>query len=74
MNDIHKAQPEDVYVDAQGKLWRVVSICGEPTVLLTEIEPETRNDSVQMHGGMSGLMWDGFKRIYTPEKKDAWGL
>lgn len=33
------AEPMDVYADATGKLWRVVSVCHEPTVVVEEVEP-----------------------------------
>ena len=61
------AEPNDVYVDETGKLWRVVGVCGEPTVIVQEIEsaaPERR------HGGVSGAMWFGWKRIHRPTKPD----
>jgi len=41
---VHDAELSDIYVDANGKLWRVVGLHGEPTVHLREIEsasPET---------------------------------
>jgi len=77
------AKPGDIYVDAQGKLWRVTGTWREPTVEVEEIEPhavlETKPacDGEQapmpsfvrrtMSGGVSGLMWDNFKRIHRPD-------
>lgn len=77
MNDVHKAKPNDVFVDVDGKLWRVISICGEPTVSMREIEcteqiraGKTFYPPVEKRGGISGQMWEGFKRIYEqPERK-----
>ena len=38
-DDITAAEPMDIYADANGKLWRVVATCHEPTVTLEEVEP-----------------------------------
>lgn len=74
MSEMYKAEPGDVYVDANGTLWRVTSICREPTVNVESVEPEgyTVDDQsgewefvrTKKGGGVTGLMWDGFKRIY----------
>jgi hypothetical protein len=63
------AELDDVYVDGAGKLWRVVGICGEPTVIAQEVESTTPESPVTMRGGVSGFMWDRWKRIHRPEKK-----
>lgn len=65
---VHDAEPGDVYVDKEGKLWRVMGTCHEPTVQVAEIERTVPERPVTLRGGISGLMWDGFKRIYRPEK------
>lgn len=36
---VHDAEPNDVYVDGSGKLWRVVWTCHEPTVGVEAVEP-----------------------------------
>lgn len=64
---VHDAQPSDVYVDDSGKLWRVVGVCGEPTVIMQEVETAEPESPVRKNGGVSGLMWRGFKRIHRPE-------
>lgn len=64
---VHDAEPGDVYVDAAGKLWRVVSICGEPTVTVQEVETLTPTNEVRKSGGVSGYMWHGFRRIHRPD-------
>jgi len=38
---VHHASPGDIYVDAQGKLWRCMAICSEPTVTFEEVEGHT---------------------------------
>lgn len=35
---VHDAEPGDVYADKQGKLWRVMGVCHEPTVTVEEVE------------------------------------
>lgn len=38
---VHDAQPNDIYVDNTGKLWRCVGVCHEPTVIFEEVEGRT---------------------------------
>lgn len=38
MTTIQDALPGDIYTDATGKLWRIVSVCHEPTVDAEEVE------------------------------------
>jgi hypothetical protein len=67
---VHDAQPSDIYVDANGKLWRVVMTCSDPTVTVEEVEAETGASTPgkgRRSGAVSGAMWLGFKRIYRPE-------
>lgn len=64
---VHDAKPGDVYVDGAGKLWRVFATCGEPTVHVQEVETVTPDSPVRKSGGVSGFMWQGFKRIHRPE-------
>lgn len=64
---VHDAQPGDIYTDANNKLWRVIGYCEEPSVIVQEIEPSLPLDGkAQKRGGVSGLMWAGFKRIFRP--------
>lgn len=93
MSTIADAETGDIYADPAGKLWRVVGVCREPTVIVEEVEPsghtsdppETTLGSVlltapalvgstrgqfirrRQSGGVAGLMWDGFRRIFRPE-------
>ena len=65
---VHDAQPGDVYVDAGGKLWRCVGTCQEPTAIFEEIEPRHFNLALERKsGGVGGLMWNGWKRIWRKE-------
>lgn len=70
---VHDAAPEDIYTDDHGKLWRVISICHEPTVEVEEVEGtlsdpgglnRVRIVKIRRSGGTSGLMWSGWKRIW----------
>lgn len=81
MSDVQKAKPMDVFADADGKLWRVIGTCSEPTVYMQEIERSPDFENVEntpeyktgarrrMNGGVGGAMWEGFKLIYRPEIK-----
>jgi len=60
---VHSAKLNDLYADEGGKLWRVVGLCGEPTVTVQEIESETPLTPVRQSGGVSGAMWLGFKKL-----------
>lgn len=64
---VHDAKPGDLYADDSGKLWRVVGICGEPTVIVQEVETSYPESPVRKSGGVSGFMWHGFKRILRPD-------
>jgi hypothetical protein len=66
---VHDAELHDVYADESGKLWRIVGICGEPTVMAQEIESLSPESPVTKRGGVSGFMWKGFHRIHRPLKK-----
>lgn len=63
---VHDAELGDLYVDESGKLWRVVALCGEPTVHVQEVESLTPDSPVKRSGGVSGFMWSGYKRIHRP--------
>lgn len=58
----------DIYIDAQNKLWRVRGRCDQPMVFLEEVEPaDPAKEKGELAGGIDGLMWNGFKRIWrTP--------
>ena len=40
MNMVHDSNPGDIYVDKEGKLWRVILYCPEPTVTMEAVEPD----------------------------------
>jgi hypothetical protein len=87
---VHDAEPGDIYVDNQGKLWRVVWKLDQPSVGVEEVEgrapmPQSAYANqaaqaqayqaprpvelirAQQSGGVSGCMWEGFKRIWRKE-------
>lgn len=66
MSDVAEAQPGDVFVDEAGRIWKVMSKCDEPSVYMECLEKAAseREGESSMRGGVSGRMWDGFKRIY----------
>jgi hypothetical protein len=66
---VHDAKLNDLYVDGDGKLWRVIGICGEPTVIAQEVESLAPESPVTKRGGVSGFMWSGWKRVHRPEPK-----
>jgi hypothetical protein len=61
---VRDAKPGDIYVDSDGRLYRVTGIFQTPTVEMTQIEGEKR-----LFGGVGGLMWQGFKRIYRGDEE-----
>lgn len=66
---VHDAVPGDIYVDRTGKLWRCVTVCHEPTVTMEEVEGRVEGPIIRgrQSGGVSGLMWNGWKRIFRKE-------
>ena len=64
---IRDAQPYDIYVDANGKLWRCIGTCSEPTVIMEEIEADINVARARKTGGVSGRMWKGWERIFRKE-------
>lgn len=92
MTTVHDAQLADVYVDKQGKLWRCIMTCHEPTVTFEAVEgyvpssnpglqgaaqaqanwppPPPQIVKPQQRGGINGLMFDGWKRIFRPSPTD----
>lgn len=76
---VHDAKSMDLYTDAGGKLWRCVGTCSEPTVYMEEVEPRpngvmTFAEKQRVSGGVTGLMWTNWKRIYRPEEQSGKSL
>jgi len=88
----HDAEQSDIYVDENGKLWRCIMTCNEPTVTFEAVEgylpvpqaainqmmaaqnvpmypPQPALIHPRKSGGVSGAMWNGWKRVYRPEPK-----
>jgi hypothetical protein len=57
--------PGEIYEDEKGNRWLVVSMCQEPTVTMQAIEPfrEDCPPPKRLSGGVSGYMWQGFRKI-----------
>ena len=86
---VHDAEPGDIYVDDQGKLWRCYMTCHEPTISFEEVEGYVPNPLANQGaaqaiayapplgpqiirsrktGGVSGVMWNGWKRIWRKDQ------
>ncbi len=69
---VRDAKPGDIYTDAFGNVWKVLSTCAEPTVHMMMIDDPRRHENdirPHQHGAVSGLMWQGFKRILTAQDR-----
>lgn len=69
---VRDAEPMDVYVDANNRLWRVVGIWREPVVHMQAIEGADEPlapglTRAEITAGVSGLLWNGFTRIHRPK-------
>jgi hypothetical protein len=69
---VHDAEPGDIYLDARGCLWKVVGTWREPVIDMVQIDDprvSVLDHSMRPHqlGGVSGLMWQGFKRLLKIE-------
>ena len=51
MSDIKDAEPGDIYVDGDGKLWRILSVVHEPTVEAEEVEGTLFDPNAPKHLG-----------------------
>ena len=71
MTPLADAKPGDIYADANGKLWRVAWCCDQPMVHMDAVEQSQQYHGTgiveHQQGGISGCMWDGFKRIWRKE-------
>lgn len=69
---VHDAKPGDIYVDNDGKLWRVLWTLAQPSIGVEAIEPRDVDGAKEvLQGGISGIMWEGFKRIYRKDATNA---
>lgn len=63
---VRGANPGEIYEDDEGHRWLVTSVCNEPTVGMQRIEPRWHDGGpapFSQRGGVSGLMWKGFRKI-----------
>jgi hypothetical protein len=58
---VHDAEPDDIYADANGKLWRIKSVYREPTVEAEEVEGTLNDPNVPKFpmGGAAGAAMQG---------------
>ena len=60
---VNDAATGDIYVDAQGKLWRIISVCHEPTIVAEEVEGtlEDPNHCAAPYAAApaANLVWNG---------------
>lgn len=75
---VHEAQPGDIYVDEHDKLWRVTGRWDEPVVSVEAVEPDLTGiggspNKTKQQGGLSGLMWKGFRFLHRPKPKHQSG-
>jgi len=69
---VHNAEPGEIYEDAKGDRWLVISILPEPSVTMQRIQPQYFDNSPkpdQQGGGISGAMWNGFAKIADAPKR-----
>lgn len=52
----HDAELDDIYVDKQGKLWRCISICHEPTVGFEAVEGYVPSSNPNLHAAAQAQM------------------
>lgn len=78
---VSDAKPADIYVDPQGKLWRCVGICTEPTVIFEEVEgtlpeqPDWQKDAASIGIGIAaGLPGQKPKIVKTQKHGGVAGL
>lgn len=78
-------EPGDIFVDENGKLWRVSWITTHPTTCLEEVEgtlvddaalsafygsPQKHIHKAQRSGALNCLLFEGFKVIHRPKRKN----
>lgn len=65
VNATRDALPLDIFVDGNGKLWRVVARIDQPSIEMEEIEPSMpAGGCVRKRGAIAARTWDGFKLIH----------
>jgi len=75
VTNMRDAEPGDIYVDDDGKLWRVVGVICEPSVTVEAVEHEFIIGGApqfpRRSGGITGHMWHDYQRIYRPSARSA---
>lgn len=52
---VHDAQPGDIYTDEQGKLWRIIGVCHQPTVTAEEVEGTLHDPNAPRFDGAQAI-------------------
>lgn len=63
--------PGEIWEDANGQRWLVIGMWDEPTVTMQAIHQqwdENGTPPARKHGGVSGLMWHGFRKVLDAPK------
>ena len=60
---MHNAELQDLFLDENDKLWRVVMTCTHPTVTVEEVEPREGRHRERKGGSVYGQMWFGFRKL-----------
>ena len=75
IKDPHMIGPGDLFEDASGAVYVVRGVIMEPSITMERVLAPTGNpiggQLERLHGGCSGLMWNGFTRIRAAKRKDA---
>lgn len=56
---VEDAEPDDIYADANGKLWRIKSVYREPTVEAEEVEGTLNDPSAPKYPGAGAAAMGG---------------
>lgn len=82
---VHDAKPNGIYADENGKLWRIIDVCPEPTVpnapfqenlgaaqgRVGNIMPPASLDKQRKPSGIRALMWNVWERIFRNTKLES---
>lgn len=64
MTDVLTAQPGQVFADPDGKLWRVAAILQQPSVAMTEIEPQEGHPPATRLGYLTAPLFKDMRRAW----------
>jgi len=58
---------KDVYVDQEGRLWRIIDRIDKPTCVLSAIDLPNGHLVMPIRDVIDSSSWKKFKRVYRPE-------